>query len=141
MFILTRLEQVTVPEHYDQLHYLHFSVPYSQSLLTGFIWSLFSFYLTFVLWKGKANRSKLTASSIVFAAVFLHWICDWIEHPPQLPIAARNSKLLGLGSGIILDSPSRSNAGWSSSGYGSTSPLQNLSGERLAVRLSDSWGY
>ena len=97
VFILTGLEQVAVPDNYDQLHYLHFIFPYSHSLLAGVAWSTIAFGVTFSLWSEKQCRSKLTAASTIFAAVMLHWICDWIEHPPQLPVSTANSKLLGLG--------------------------------------------
>lgn len=97
VFILTGLEHVSAPENYDQLHYLHFTFPYSHSLLAGIVWSLIAFGVTFALWTENRPQSKLTAASTVFAAVILHWICDWIEHPPQLPLSIANSKLLGLG--------------------------------------------
>jgi len=97
VFILIGLEQVSVPDNYDQLHYLHFTFPYSHSLLAGIAWSSIAFGVTFALWRKNRWQSKLTAALTVFAAVMLHWICDWIEHPPQLPVSTANSKLLGLG--------------------------------------------
>ena len=38
LFILADLEQVMVPNAYSQLHYLHFSFPYSHSLFAVVIW-------------------------------------------------------------------------------------------------------
>ena len=95
-FILAGLEQVMVPKAYSQLHYLHFSFPYSHSLLAVAIWSLILFGVTYLAWPGD-NRSKIKASTTISAAVFLHWICDWLEHPSQLPVAGNNSIMLGLG--------------------------------------------
>ena len=96
LFILAGLEQVMVPNAYSQLHYLNFSFPYSHSLLAVVIWSLILFGVTYLAWAGD-SRSKIKASMVISAAAFLHWICDWVEHPPQLPVAGNNSNMLGLG--------------------------------------------
>ena len=96
LFVLAGLEQVMVPNAYSQLHYLNFSFPYSHSLLAVVIWSLILFGVTYLAWPGESH-SKIKSSMVISAAVFLHWICDWIEHPPQLPVAGNNSNMLGLG--------------------------------------------
>ena len=95
-FILAGWEQVMVPDAYSKLHYLHFSFPYSHSLLAVVIWSLILFGAAYLALPG-GSRSKVKASMVLSAAVFFHWICDWIEHPPQLPVAGNNSNMLGLG--------------------------------------------
>ncbi len=95
-FVLLGLEQVIVPDTYSQLHYLHFLFPYSHSLLAVVVWSLVAFGVVYMGWRRDA-RSKYKASIAISAAVFLHWLCDWIEHPSQLPVAGNNSSMLGLG--------------------------------------------
>ena len=96
LFVLAGLEQVIVPSAYSQLHYLNFSFPYSHSLLAVVIWSLVLFGVTYLAWPGE-SRSKIKVSMVTSAAVFFHWICDLVEHPPQLPVAGNNSSMLGLG--------------------------------------------
>ena len=95
-FVLAGFEQVIVPDTYSQLHYLHFIFPYSHSLIAVVVWSLIAFGVTYLGWIGDTH-SKIKASVAISAAIFFHWICDWVEHPPQLPVAGDNSKMLGLG--------------------------------------------
>jgi hypothetical protein len=97
IFILTGLETVIVPEDYAQLHYLYFRFPYSHSFLASLIWSLIALGVTYALCNRETRPAKLVSSLTIAAAVMLHWICDWIEHPPQLPIANSESALLGFG--------------------------------------------
>jgi len=95
-FILAGFEQVIIPDAYSQLHYLHFSFPYSHSLLAVAVWTLVAFSVTYLGWPGDTH-AKIKASIVISAAVFFHWICDWVEHPPQLPVTGNNSSMLGLG--------------------------------------------
>jgi len=94
--VLAGIEKVIVPDTYSQLHYLNFSFPYSHSLLAVVVWSLVAFGVARTGWLGGTG-AKLKASVAISAAVLFHWICDWIEHPPQLPVAGDNSRMLGLG--------------------------------------------
>jgi len=96
MFVLAGWEQIIVPENYAQLHYLNFSFPYSHSLAAGIVWSLVVFGVTYMIWRGE-KHSRFSASLTLSGAVLIHWICDWIVHPPQLPIAGINSNQVGLG--------------------------------------------
>jgi hypothetical protein len=95
-FVLAGFEQVIVPDAYSRLHYLHFIFPYSHSLLAVVVWSLVAFGVTYLGWIGDTH-SKIKAAVAISAAVFFHWICDLVEHPPQLPVAGDNSSMLGLG--------------------------------------------
>ncbi len=95
IFVLMGIEQVHVPADYASLHYLMFTFPYSHGLLASLIWAALAFALTRWLWpKGKANGMR--AGIVVGAAVFSHWICDLIEHVPELPLLGENSPKLGL---------------------------------------------
>ena len=95
-FVLIGLEQVHAPQNYAELHYLAFSFPYSHSLLGSVVWSALAAAVTYVLWAGEP-RVRRAASLTMGAAVFSHWICDWIEHPAGMPLASPQSYKLGLG--------------------------------------------
>ena len=96
IFILLGIEQIIIPENYSNLHYLHFIFPYSHSLIAALFWSVTYCGLIYVI-PNKDLSSKFKASVIMGLAVILHWVCDWIEHPPQLPILGNDSSMLGLG--------------------------------------------
>lgn len=96
VFVLLGLEQVMVPENYAELHYLTFQFPYSHSLAAGALWSTAAFFGAIALFR-KKGRSTLQGSFVIGMAVCLHWICDWVEHPAQIPVAGPQSRMLGLG--------------------------------------------
>ncbi len=96
IFVLLGIEQIIVPENYSSLHYLHFIFPYSHSLIAAVLWSVAFCGLIYLI-PNKDLSSKIKASMILGLAVFLHWVCDLIEHPPQLPIAGNDSSMLGFG--------------------------------------------
>ncbi|OOZ40193.1 hypothetical protein [Solemya elarraichensis gill symbiont] len=96
IFVLLGFEQVLVPENYSDIHYLHFSFPYSHSLIAAVFWALIVSVGAYVL-LAKELSSKLKVSALLGASVFFHWVCDWVEHAPQLPLFGNGSSLLGLG--------------------------------------------
>ena len=96
VFVLSGIEKVIVPENYSSLHYLHFSFPYSHSFIAALFWSLTICGGAYVILT-KEFPSKVKASAVLGFAVFFHWVCDWIEHPPQLPLAGNSSRMFGLG--------------------------------------------
>lgn len=96
IFVLSGIESITIPENYSQIHYLHFSFPYSHGLIAAIFWSL-------VLGGGscmalKTNGTFVPKASVLLGlAVLFHWVCDWIEHPAQLPLLGNGSSMMGLG--------------------------------------------
>jgi hypothetical protein len=96
LFVLAGLEQILVPVNYSQLHYLHFSFPYSHSLIAALLWSFAASCLAYVMLAGY-QQFRLKAAMVISAAILLHWLCDWLEHPSQLPVAGESSRMLGLG--------------------------------------------
>src|SRR4029077_5423878 len=67
--------------------------PYSHSLPTALIWSALAALVYKAIWRAKASNS---AALIVGAAVFSHWILDFIAHPRDLPLYDNTLKV-GLG--------------------------------------------
>ncbi|MDX8400084.1 MAG: hypothetical protein R8K20_07525 [Gallionellaceae bacterium] len=96
IFVLFGIEQVIVPENYSQLHYLNFSFPYSHSLIAAVLWTLIVWGAAYLL-VPKNHFSNLKASAVIAASVLFHWVCDYLEHPPQLPLTGNESIMLGLG--------------------------------------------
>ena len=95
LFVWAGLEQVIVPADYARLHYLRFRFPYSHGLLASLVWSALAFVVASAWLRGRPRRA--VAAAVVAAAVFSHFVCDVIEHPPQLPLAGPGSVMLGLG--------------------------------------------
>ena len=96
-FVLAGLELIIVPDNYAQLHYLMFIFPYSHSLVAAIAWSALVFFITYIILKNGDYRYRLKSSLILGGAVFIHWFCDWLEHPAQLPLTGSHSYLLGFG--------------------------------------------
>jgi len=97
VFVLAGVETIIVPAEYARLHYLTFRFPYSHSLVAVIGWSVAALGVSYGLWNRNGSKARLRVSVTVAAAVLLHWACDWLVHPPQLPVMAGNSSLLGLG--------------------------------------------
>ena len=96
LFVLMGIESITVPENYSQIHYLYFSFPYSHSLIAAVFWSLLLGGGSYMALRFN-RRLALKVAVLLSMAVFFHWVCDWLEHPPQLPVFGNNSSMLGLG--------------------------------------------
>jgi hypothetical protein len=67
-----------------------YDVPYSHGLATSLLWAV----LFALPWWLKLGRR---AGAVVGAAVFSHFVLDWITHRPDLPLAPGLSFKLGLG--------------------------------------------
>ena len=97
IFVLVGWEQIVVPANYARLHYLNFIFPYSHSLVAAVGWSLVVMGASYGVWRSDPNRIRLRVSVAIAAAVLLHWVCDWLVHPPQLPLAGKGSAVVGAG--------------------------------------------
>jgi len=95
LFVWLGLERVVVPDDYARLRYLRFEFPYSHGLLASVAWSALAFAATAAWLRGRPRRA--TAAAVVALAVFSHFPCDALEHPPQLPLAGPGSPAIGLG--------------------------------------------
>jgi len=97
IFVLAGWEQIVVPANYARLHYLNFIFPYSHSLVAAVGWSLVVMGASYGVWRSAPNRIRLRVSVAIAAAVLLHWVCDWLVHPPQLPLAGKDYAVVGAG--------------------------------------------
>ena len=72
-------------------------MPYTHSLVAALLWSAAAFLLYRLLTRWATTRSAL----VVAAAVFSHWVLDFVVHRPDLPLYDDTAKI-GLG---LWDSP------------------------------------
>ena len=89
--VLLGLEQVIVPQDFENLHYLKFIFPYSHSLLAAAAWSILIYVAADII-----TKRKLTAI-LLGLGVFSHYVLDFIVHTPDLTILGDNSIVIGLG--------------------------------------------
>jgi hypothetical protein len=94
VFVLLGVERVIVPPDYGRLHYLHFEFPYSHGLLATLGWTGLAAAGAAAWYRTPSRRA---AAGVVGLAVVSHFVCDVVEHPPQLPLAGARSPRLGLG--------------------------------------------
>src|SRR5271165_6277606 len=94
LFVLAGFEQVYVPADFARRHYLTFSFPWSHGLLATLVWSALAAGVTAGLVRGPARG---WAALAVAAAVASHFLCDAVEHLPELPLLGPTSPQLGLG--------------------------------------------
>jgi len=66
-------------------------IPYSHSLLMDSVWAGL-FAGTYFFWRRYARGAWL-----LFAAVFSHWVLDFISHRPDMPLAPGIHAVFGLG--------------------------------------------
>lgn len=95
VFVLLGVERVIVPENFARLHYLLFQFPYSHSLLGALFWSAGAACIGLLSLRGEGWRKR--GAVVIGLAVFIHFVGDIIEHPPQLHIAGSHSTRLGFG--------------------------------------------
>lgn len=88
------LELVVIPDDFADKHFLTFQFPYSHSLVATIFGSVMVGTMAYLLVR---KHRRLVAGIAVGLSVLLHWVCDWIEHLPDLPMAGAGSPKLGLG--------------------------------------------
>jgi hypothetical protein len=96
ILILLRLENIIIPINYIELHYLHFTFPYSHGLVAILIWTGLIFIFTKKYWPA-VNGKKTKAALIFSCAILFHFIADVIVHIPDIPILNNTSTMIGLG--------------------------------------------
>jgi hypothetical protein len=89
--VLLGIEQVIVPQDFENLHYLKFISPYSHSLLAAIAWSILIYVAADMI-----TKRKLIAI-LLGLGVFSHYVLDFIVHTPDLTILGDNSIMIGLG--------------------------------------------
>jgi hypothetical protein len=90
IFILLGWESVRFPPDFASSHQPAFVFPYSHGLLASVAWSALAAAFA---WGLRRDR-KLAV--LLAAAVFSHWVLDFLVHRPELPVAGASSRALGL---------------------------------------------
>jgi len=92
LFLWLGIEQVRIvpemPSPFERLDFV--SYPWSHSALMALVWSvLFAFVY-------RVRRSYTTGALVTGAAVFSHWVLDWLTHMPDLPLWPGGALKYGL---------------------------------------------
>jgi hypothetical protein len=96
LLVLAGVESVQVPQNLRTMADLTFDFPYSHGLVASLGWSLVMFAIGWFVWR-RFPQQRLACALTLAAAVFSHFVLDWLVHIPELPVAGRDSKLLGFG--------------------------------------------
>ena len=93
IFVLLGIEKVRITPGITATNPLDlYYMPYTHSLLGAMLWSVAAGIAYYVFRKADG----LSAAALVGAAVFSHWVLDWLVHRPDLPLYD-NSFKVGLG--------------------------------------------
>lgn len=94
VFVLLGIEKVRIVPGITATNPLDlYFMPYSHGLVAALLWSVAA-GVAYRTWKGRG--STIYAGFIVGAAVFSHWILDFMVHRPDLPLVGDRFKV-GLG--------------------------------------------
>lgn len=96
ILVLAGIETIEVPETLRTMADLRFDFPYSHSLVASLGWSLLLFAVGWFMGK-RCPKQRMINALAVAAAVFSHFLLDWLVHVPELPVAGRDSMRLGFG--------------------------------------------
>ncbi len=93
ILVLLGVEKVRIVPGFTATNPLDlYYMPFTHSLLAALGWSAAAFLLYRGVTRGASNRAAL----VVAAAVFSHWVLDFLVHRPDLPLYDDNAKV-GLG--------------------------------------------
>ena len=95
VLVLLGVEAVTIPASFAHDHQAAFVFPYSHGLLTGLCWACLAAALA-LAYRTRIPRLRRRAALLIGVAVFSHWLLDALVHRPELPLAGRDSRGLGL---------------------------------------------
>ena len=96
ILVLVGIESIGIPSHFAAKQYYIFNFPYSHGLTADIFWSVLAGVF---VWKKlewdhlRAYRAGLS----VAAAVFSHFILDFLVHIPEMPLLGESSPKIGLG--------------------------------------------
>jgi membrane-bound metal-dependent hydrolase YbcI (DUF457 family) len=96
LFVLLGWESVVIPPDFAATHQPEYMFPFSHGLLASLVWSGLAGAAALVVC-ASLGRSRRRVATLVFAAVFSHWLLDAWVHAPELPIAGAGSARVGLG--------------------------------------------
>jgi hypothetical protein len=90
--VLLGIEKVRIVPGFTRTNPLDlYYMPYTHSLVAAALWSVAAAVVYRI-----AKRASAPASALVGAAVFSHWVLDFIVHVPDLPLYDNTAKV-GLG--------------------------------------------
>src|SRR5713101_1980836 len=93
VFILTGIEKVRIVPGITASNPLDlYYMPYTHSLVAALLWSA----AAFLVYRLARGREAGSGAIVVAAAVFSHWVLDFIVHKPDLPLYDNTVKV-GLG--------------------------------------------
>jgi hypothetical protein len=92
-FVLVGIEKVRIVPGFTASNPLDlYYMPYTHSLVGAIGWSV----VAFLAYRLAARTASTRAAAIVGAAVFSHWVLDFLVHRPDLPLYDNSAKV-GLG--------------------------------------------
>ncbi len=96
ILVLLGWETVEIPSDFPATHQPHFVFPYSHSLPAALFWSVLAGVTT---WGScaAARQPGLRLAAWVGAAVFSHWVLDFVVHRPELSLTGTPGHPAGLG--------------------------------------------
>lgn len=102
ILVLAGVESIGVPTNFALKHYYVFTFPYSHGLAASFLWSVLAGVF---VWKKLAwdHLHAYRAGLAVGAAVFSHFILDFLVHIPEIPLLGQFSPKIGLGLWNYMD--------------------------------------
>jgi hypothetical protein len=96
LFVFAGWESAAIPGNFAGTHQADFVFPYSHGLIATVAWSGLAAAAS-ALACAPPGVSRLRVGALVAAAVFSHWLLDWLVHRPELPLAGPSSTKTGLG--------------------------------------------
>jgi len=94
--VLAGVERMNiVPGHTESTHFELAYMPFTHSLLASFLWAALIAVGAFVVLGDRPRRRSIAI--VLGAAVFSHWVLDFVVHTPDLPLLGDGSTKFGLG--------------------------------------------
>lgn len=91
VLVLAGMEFVHIPSRLQSMADITFEFPYSHGLLAALVWSALAGLAVSLRYR------NCQAAFLVGAAVFSHFVLDWLVHIPELPLTSNYSTKVGLG--------------------------------------------
>src|SRR5262245_36780516 len=95
LFVLLGWESVRIPPDFATAHQAEFAFPYSHGLLAALAWSAAAGASAW-LFHSRVYGGRVLLAGLIAAAVFSHWLLDWLVHRPEMPLAGAASDKMGL---------------------------------------------
>ena len=96
LLVLAGIESVRVPANFRTMADLTFDFPCSHGLVASLGWALVMFLTGWAVCR-RFPQHRFAGALTLAAAVLSHFVLDWLVHIPELPVAGRDSKMLGFG--------------------------------------------